>query len=358
MINLPHLRLRLLLWIPLAGVLACGSAEPSVTDVGVPRPAPIAEDLVVAQGSKSDGTVFNPNFLVDDHVFEDGTYLTAAQIQSFLESTPYDKRSFLADWTDGHGSAAQLIAAAAKKYRINPLALLARLQVEWSLVYRDEAPKAFALDHAMGCGCHDGDPYCTSGEAGFANQLECGAGVFRKAMDDLLERGATVSGWRVGKAKTTLDPKTVTPANRATAALYTYTPWVLEGRGGNWLFWNVFRKFSMHLLKATPNHHWVGGACTTKAACTFDDGTCLNTGAAQFCTSACDRYCPDTKAEFTATTFCADLGTSLSGIPGGWCLARCDETLFPGAGCAPGFDCIKAPRMNEPGVERDVCWPR
>jgi hypothetical protein len=55
--------------------------------------------------------------------------------------------------------------------------------------------------------------------------------------EDLDTRGTTVSGWAVGESKRSQDPCTITPANRATAALYTYTPWVGAytdscGRGG------------------------------------------------------------------------------------------------------------------------------
>ena len=52
--------------------------------------------------------------------------------------------------------------------------------------------------------------------------------------------------WRKGTARRTLDPRTVTPANDATAALYAYTPWVLVGTGGTWLAWNVTRKYVRH----------------------------------------------------------------------------------------------------------------
>ena len=38
--------------------------------------------------------------------------------------------------------------------------------------------------------------------------------------------GSTVSGWKTNVAKKTLDPCTVTPDGIASAASYTYTPWV------------------------------------------------------------------------------------------------------------------------------------
>ncbi len=46
-------------------------------------------------------------------------------------------------------------------------------------------------------------------------------------MSELQGRGfPTVSGWSVNTTKTTLDQCAVTPQTNATAALYTYTPYV------------------------------------------------------------------------------------------------------------------------------------
>ncbi|WNG15146.1 LGFP repeat-containing protein [Cystobacter fuscus] len=56
--------------------------------------------------------------------------------------------------------------------------------------------------------------------------MECGAAKIRNYLKDLDAGRPTISGWKVGVTKQTLDPCTVTPATKATAALYTYTPWV------------------------------------------------------------------------------------------------------------------------------------
>ena len=48
----------------------------------------------------------------------------------------------------------------------------------------------------------------------------------KKYFTQLDTNGKTTSGWAVDKQKTTSDPRTVTPDNKATVALYTYTPWV------------------------------------------------------------------------------------------------------------------------------------
>src|SRR6185503_10451750 len=80
---------------------------------------------------------------------------------------------------------------------------------------------------------------------------------------------------RMGKTKTSLDGLSVTPANHATAALYAYTPWVLTGQGGNWLVWNVTKKFVHHVeTELQPPGDFVGSPCAAEDAdaCAFADG--------------------------------------------------------------------------------------
>jgi hypothetical protein len=339
----------------------------SCTDAALPDVLPgyqaepaMPEDLV-DQSGKADGSTFDATRLMDDAVFEDTAYLTASEVQALLEETPYSgTRSFLADVKSATGlPLSQVIVDLSVAYRINPLVLIVKLQVEASLVAKTKAPGKFLLDRAMGCGCHDGDASCANGELGLIPQIECAASELRRYLDDLDTKGHTVSGWSVGKSKLTSDGISLRPKNRATAALYTYTPWVLKGTGGNWLFWNVFQRFLNRALALSPNHHFIGGVCAADAGCAVLEGLCLaGAGSTAFCTRPCDRYCPDSSAPFTASTFCADLGTSLVGIPGGYCISRCDSTLFKtNGGCATGFVCSRAERMGESGVFKDVCWP-
>ena len=140
-------------------------------------------------------------------------------------------------------SAAQFVVNAATAERIHPLVLVARMQVESSLVSKTTAPTQRLIDRALGCGCPDGSSCSTSYKR--ARQAA------RVRREDRSARwfDASVAGtgeWRKGRAKRTLDPRTVTPANHATATLYAYTPWVLVGSGGNWLVWNVTRKYVRH----------------------------------------------------------------------------------------------------------------
>lgn len=191
---------------------------------------------------KGDGVaaVFNQHDVVGDDLFV-GT-MSVADVQKFFEQTPYANRSWLADYTVGGKSAAQLVVEAATAENIHPMMLLTRMQVEASLVSKTTRPSQYRIDRALGCGCPDGSG-CSSAYRGFGPQLVCGAEVMRKWYD------GSISGegqWRKGVSGRTLDPRTVTPANHATASLYAYTPWVLVGRGGNWLVWNVARKYVRH----------------------------------------------------------------------------------------------------------------
>jgi hypothetical protein len=191
---------------------------------------------------KGDGVsaTFNQNDVVGDDVFT-GT-MTVADVQKFFERSPYNNRSWLADYTVNGVSAAQLVVDAANAEGVSPLMLIARMQVEASLVSKTAKPTEYRIDRALGCGCPDGGG-CSSSYRGFGPQLVCGAKILKKWYDG----SAAGNGlWVKGVAKRTLDPKTVTPTNHATASLYAYTPWVLVGSGGNWLVWNVTRKYVRH----------------------------------------------------------------------------------------------------------------
>jgi hypothetical protein len=192
---------------------------------------------------KGDGVsaVFNQNDVVGDDIFN-GT-MTVADVQKFLERSPYGNRSWLADYKDAQGkSAAQLIVDAATSEHVSPMMLVSRMQVESSLVSKTTRPTQFRIDRALGCGCPDGGG-CASQYRGFGPQLVCGAKILRRWYDGSVAGNGVVNK---GKPYRTLDPRTVTPVNHTTATLYAYTPWVSQGVGGNWLVWNVTRKYVRH----------------------------------------------------------------------------------------------------------------
>ena len=234
-------------WLALLCAFAACTGENE--DVGHDEPSDYEVD---PDDGKGDGVAptFDHNNVVTDELFL-GT-MTVADVQKFFERSPYGNRSWLAGYSVGGKSAAQLVIDAATAKGVHPMMLLARMQVEASLVSKSTRPSQYRIDRALGCGCPDGSG-CSSSYRGFGPQLVCGAEVMRKWYD----ASANGSGaWRKGVARRTLDPKTVTPANHATASLYAYTPWVLVGSGGNWLVWNVTRKYVRHAesLGLAVNH--------------------------------------------------------------------------------------------------------
>jgi hypothetical protein len=200
-----------------------------------------ADFIVEPDDGKADGLppTFDANNVVSDKLLVDGTAMSTSKVQAFLDRTPYGTRSWLASYRESGTSAAEMIVAAATTHDVNPVVLLARMQVETSLVSKTTTPQQRLINRALGCGCPDGGA-CNTAYSGLRKQLDCGARTMRRWYD------ASVAGtgqWRKGVARSTLDPRRVVPANHATASLYAYTPWVLVGRGGNWLAWNVTRKY-------------------------------------------------------------------------------------------------------------------
>lgn len=188
---------------------------------------------------------FDRHRLISDEVFTDSDAMTADEIQAFLENTPYGTTSGLASYEYDGMTAAEGIARAAQEHGINPLVILVRAQMESSLIFKSNPSRA-SMNAAFGCGCPDGGS-CDPAHKGFGKQAKCLASWMRGYLDDLEQNGETVAGWQVGVAKKTLDPKWVTPKNKATAALYTYTPWVGTSGFGNLSHYLIWKKFAKHV---------------------------------------------------------------------------------------------------------------
>ncbi len=224
-------------------VLAASAACTPGDEAEVGHDEPTDYELAPDDG-KGDGVAatFSANTVVGDELFVGGRDFTAAEVQQFLEDSPYGNRSWLASYSVDGVSAAQLVVDASRAHDIHPIMVLARMQVEASLISKSVKPTQRLIDRGLGCGCPDGGG-CSSAYRGFGPQLRCGAETLRRRYDDSVDGSGQ---WRQGVARKTLDPKTVTPSNHATASLYAYTPWVLVGSGGNWLVWNVTRKYVRH----------------------------------------------------------------------------------------------------------------
>ncbi len=319
-------------------------------------------DFEPFDSAKADGVAeyFTPDFIMDDALFAASGAIDAAQIQAFFESTPYGgRRSFLADATTSGRSAAEAIVDASYEHGINPLVLLVRMQVEASLVGKSSAPSSNAIDFAFGCGCHDGRS-CNEAYRGFDKQLDCAASTLREHYD----RAASGEGlWSVGVGRAALDGVVVTPQNAATASLYAYTPWVLEGSGGNWLVWNVTGRYlaafgDAGVVVDTEVSEFIGTACDPRdeAACGFDEGFCLayaeGAETVGMCSLDCEGLCPDRPG---VETMCVEVETGY-----GNCLPLAGPANDD---CArlPGTLALEADRwVGGSGVEdrtETVCYP-
>ena len=240
------------------------------------------------------GQRFDPGNLISDQVMADSATMTASQIQAFLEervggggcdrwreSARAEARGYSPPWTclyqfeqnpatgetnygqfDDSGrpesvpgglTAAEIIDQAAADHQINPQVLLVMLQKEQELV-TDNWPWSLRFARATGWGCPDSRD-CSPETAGFYQQVDNAARGLRGYIDNL------ESWWyRVGTNQINYHPnrdcgsQTVNIKNRATAALYLYTPYVpnqaaldnLHGTGddcssyGNRNFWVQF----------------------------------------------------------------------------------------------------------------------
>ena len=199
-----------LLLLPALLAVGCGPTEDEVV-----------VDELTGQVLEPATTEYDMHRLLEDTDITGGQWITVAQVQAFLEQ----KGSYLATYKDpawNYKTAATLIVEQSKLQTISPLYMLARIQTESSLITSGTSTN---LAKATGCGCPDSGG-CSTSYSGFGKQIECSAKKMRGYLIDLDAGRATVSGWKPGVLKSTSDPCSVKPVNKATAALYTYTPWV------------------------------------------------------------------------------------------------------------------------------------
>ncbi|CAB4624279.1 unannotated protein [freshwater metagenome] len=227
------------------------------------------------------GSMFNPGLIISDSVFYDFGTMTVAEIQRFLDGrvascqASSDRPGCLKDYristpgaTGSPGrceslpaknniSAAELIYDVARACGINPRVLLVKLQKEQGLVTSTN-PSARAYDFALGMDCPDSPSGCSAASAGFFWQLYKGAGQLNwynnPAGSFTWLKPGTVITRPYQANKPSCGSQSFKLENKATAALYYYTPYVpnqaalnnLYGTGdscsayGNRNFWRFF----------------------------------------------------------------------------------------------------------------------
>ena len=220
-------------------VLALGTAVACSTPPTATLLQP--DDLVPKEGFE-----FNANAVLDENSDFESTFVTEKQLQRFLEKTPYAGRpSFLATYSSNGVAASSAILLAASAYRLNPVVFLVELQVTQGLVGERYYPSdSRRVEYAFSCGCN-GRGTCDGSYAGLDKQLMCLGAEYRKALDAAQAGRPTPGGWIAGGSRTTLDGKSIQPANAVTAALYDRRPLVAEKEeGGVWLLWNLWNIYN------------------------------------------------------------------------------------------------------------------
>ncbi len=200
---------------------------------------------------------FRAGNIISDAVMSNHNSMSVQDIQNFLTSKnscnnrDYNyylqlsgaRPNYKWHWKDGHfvclseerfgdgqtigtgQTAAEIIWQAGQDYKINPQVLLVLLEKETSLI-TDPIPNDHDYRKATGYGCPD-TAACDSKYYGFKNQIRNAAALFRHVLDN----GYSVypekrNGVYVGYHPNAACGKTqVYIENRATAALYRYTPY-------------------------------------------------------------------------------------------------------------------------------------
>lgn len=253
---------------------------------------------------------FNPGNIMSDYVMGNYSTMTEADIQNFLKSknSCNDTRIYLANYypnmkyhiENGHfvcmadevfdgETAAHIIWQAAQDYRINPQVLLVLLEKEQGLL-TDTWPNHIQYRSATGFGCPD-TAACDSQYYGLKNQVRNAANLFRKVLD---------GGWTnypVGWNYIQYNPAShcggsnVYIENRATSALYRYTPYQPNagalaahpgtahcGAYGNRNFYSFFRS-------------WFGSPIVQKPALPYESPNFIDLDGSEYrIATALDRY--------------------------------------------------------------------
>lgn len=195
----------------------------------------------------ADARNFNAGNIISDYVMTNKNSMTESQIQSFLKSknscndtnlskaakNPSMKYNIknghfvcMADDKFNGETAAHIIWQAAQDYNINPQVLIILLQKEQGLI-TDTWPNHIQYRSATGYGCPD-TAACSTKYYGLKNQVRNAARFFKAYQTNASGwykpywTGSNTIKWHPNSGCGT---STVNIANRATASLYSYTPY-------------------------------------------------------------------------------------------------------------------------------------
>lgn len=183
----------------------------------------------------------NRNNLISDAEFIDWQTMDEAGIQWFLDT---HAASRIRTYKEGGRSAARIIYDAARSNRVNPYVILATIQKEESIVESNvnfDYRAKWAMGYGVCDGCDSDDP-ALQRYAGFAKQVSDGTWQLKHNYS----YWASVGDWKVGKTMI-IDDTPIHFDNRATSALYRYTPHL----HGNEVFANVYSRYKTYRPPAT-----------------------------------------------------------------------------------------------------------
>ena len=199
------------------------------------------------------GSMFDPGLIISDSVFYDFGTMSVADIQRFLDgrvsacraaaNRPGCIKDYRLSTPGATGSpgrcesvpaksnitAAELIYDIARACGINPRVILVKLQKEQGLITStDPSPRAY--DFALGMDCPDSPSGCSAASAGFFWQLYKGVGQLNWYSNPAgsftwLRPGSVISRPYFPN-RPSCGSQSFTLQNKATAALYYYTPYV------------------------------------------------------------------------------------------------------------------------------------
>lgn len=191
--------------------------------------------------SRAAPLTYDKNTILCDHDFDFANTLSEEQIQAIFES----RNSFLKDYIDPTTGkrASWVIADRAQHYQISSRVLLAKMQQERSAVwlhdksyeemtrdlYWDDKYVGKGVDWVLNYGWEISKQY-----KGFYKQVDNAA---RSLSEWFADPGS--KGWTVGKPHSVEDG-TVTPTNKATCALYIYTPYIESNKLLYQVWWMMF----------------------------------------------------------------------------------------------------------------------
>jgi hypothetical protein len=271
----------------------------------------------------ADLSKFDPGNIMSDDVMSNHTTMSVQQIQAFLESKNAcnNTNTYLASYyphlqyniKDGKfvcmakesfsgESAAQIIWQAGKDYGVNPQVLIVLLQKEQGLV-TDTWPNHKQYAAATGYNCPDDDAGCRTNGSGFKSQVRGAAMLFSEVLQNKdLDGDRFITNYPTGNNYVQYNPSTscggsqINIQNRATSALYRYTPYqpnqssLAAGYGtgdscgayGNRNFWLWFNDW----FGSTQTS--ISKPLTSKATDTLTTGNTLKPG--EFISSADGSY--------------------------------------------------------------------